>query len=115
MKPELDGVSSHLSPAGREGLMGVFACATIPLAPASAARAETAHAAIARAALTEVVRPGYAALADETAALGEKVGVLCETPSADSLETARKAFASAVAAWSMVEILRFGPIVENHR
>src|SRR5262245_35011785 len=114
MKPELDGVSSHLSPAGR-GLMAVFACATILFAGAPAARAETDHAAIARAALTEVLRPGYAALADETAALGEKVGVLCETPSSASLEASRKAFAAAVAAWSKVEILRFGPIAQDNR
>jgi predicted lipoprotein len=85
------------------------------LASASATRAETDHAAIARAALNEVIRPGYAALADETAALSDKVGTLCEAPSAASLEVARKAFAATVAAWSKVEILRFGPIVEDRR
>jgi predicted lipoprotein len=81
----------------------------------TSARAETDQAAIARAALTDVIRPGYATLADETATLGDKVAALCQAPSADTLEAARKAFASAVAAWSKVEILRFGPIVEEHR
>jgi uncharacterized protein len=90
------------------GVAIVFACAPL-------ARAETDHAAIARAALTEVIRPGYAALAGETAALSDKVAALCQAPSSASLEAAKKAFASAVAAWSKVEILRFGPIVEDRR
>src|SRR5262245_31544549 len=90
-------------------------CASEVCASASAAHAETDHSAIARAALTEVIRPGYAALAEESAALGKKVGALCEAPSSASLDASRKAFASAVAAWSKVEILRFGPIVADHR
>jgi predicted lipoprotein len=93
----------------------VFIGATILFASATLARAEIDHAAIARAALNEVIRPDYAALAEETATLGEKVGALCEAPSSASLEAGRKAFASAVAAWSKVEILRFGPIVEDRR
>jgi uncharacterized protein len=115
MKPELGRVLFYLSPKGRGDLAAVFAGATILFASATLARAETDHAAIARAALTEVIRPGYAALAEETAALDEKVGALCEAPSSASLEAARKAFAAAVAAWSKVEILRFGPIVADHR
>jgi predicted lipoprotein len=79
------------------------------------ARAETDHAAIARAALTEVIRPFYAALAEETAALSDKVAALCQAPSSASLDASRKAFAATVAAWSKVEILRFGPIVEDRR
>jgi uncharacterized protein len=108
-------ITPTLSAKGRGGLAAVFACAAILFASATSARAETDHAAIARAALTDVIRPGYAALAKETAALSEKVGALCETPSSASLEASRKTFASAVAAWSKVEILRFGPIVEDHR
>src|SRR5262245_30490078 len=109
MSPDLDRVFSRLSPAGTGDVAAaVFACAAIVCASAFAARAETDHAAIARAALTEVIRPGYAALAEETAALGDKVAALCQAPSAASLDAARKAFASAVAVWSKVEILRFG-------
>src|SRR5262245_7413178 len=98
MKPEHRRVLFHLSPAGRASVAAVFVGAAILLASAFAARAETDHAAIARAALNDVVRPGYAALAEETAALNEKVGALCDAPSANSLQTARKAFAAAVAA-----------------
>jgi uncharacterized protein len=115
MRPELDGVLAHLSPKGRGDIAAVFTCAAIVFASATLACAETDHAAIARAALTEVIRPGYAALAEETAALSDEVAALCQTPSAASLDAARKAFAAAVAAWSKVEILRFGPIVEDRR
>ena len=115
MRPELDGVFSHLSPTGRGCLAAVFAGAAILLASATLAHAETDHAGIARAALIDVIRPGYAALADETATLSETVGALCQAPSVASLDAARKAFVAAVAAWSKVEILRFGPIVADRR
>jgi predicted lipoprotein len=99
----------------RVTLATILFCAHAVCAGAFAARAETDHAAIARAALTEVIRPGYAALAEETAALSDKVAALCEAPSAASLDAAKEAFASTVAAWSRVEILRFGPILDDHR
>ena len=96
-------------------LATVLICANAVCAGAFAASAETDHSAIARAALSEVIRPGYAALAEEIAALDEKVGALCRAPSAASLEAGRNAFAATVAAWSKVEILRFGPIAEERR
>src|SRR5262245_25917952 len=91
-----------LSPQGRGSLTAGFTCAAILFASTTSTRAETDHVAIARAALTDVIRPGYAVLAEETAALSGKVAALCQAPSANSLEAARKAFASVVAAWSKV-------------
>jgi uncharacterized protein len=82
---------------------------------ASTARAETDQAAIAQASLTKVIRPGYAALATVTGALKDKIGALCQQPSADALDQAKSAFAGVVETWSKVEILRFGPITEDHR
>jgi uncharacterized protein len=79
------------------------------------AQAEADHAAIARAALTEVIRPGYAALGEATGGLNGKVEALCKEPSTAALKEAQDAFASIVTAWSKVEIFRFGPIVEDHR
>src|SRR5215467_2145622 len=73
---------------------------------ASVARAEADHAAIARAALTEVIRPGYAAFADTTSALSEKGEALCKQPTDATLKEARDAFAAAVDAWSKIEIYR---------
>ena len=59
----------------------------------SGARAEADHAAIARASLTQVIRPGYAAFAAAAGALQGKVATLCQQPSAAALREARDAFA----------------------
>ena len=77
--------------------------------------AEADHAAIAKASLTQVIRPGYAALADAAGALQGKVETLCQQPSTATLKEAKAAFASTVAAWSKVEIIRFGPVIQDHR
>ena len=84
-------------------------------ASAAAPKAEVDHAAIARAALTKVIRPGYSALAGTAGALEGKVAALCTRPSADALEQAKAAFTDTVNAWSKVEILRFGPITQDQR
>jgi predicted lipoprotein len=101
--------------AGDQKLACFALAATAFCASASIARAEADHAAIARAALTEVIRPGYAAFDDATSALSAKFDALCKQPSAAALKEAKSAFAAAVDAWSKVEIFRFGPVVENHR
>jgi len=89
--------------------------ATMLCASAPVAQTEADHAAIARAALTEVIRPGYAAFGEATSALSGKVDTLCKQPSDVALKEARNAFATTVDAWSKVEIFRFGPINEDHR
>ena len=73
------------------------------------------HAAIAQAALTEVIRPGYATFAGAADDLQGKMDALCQAPSAPALDQAKQAFAATVAAWSKVEILRFGPVTQDHR
>ena len=98
----------------RRAALVIFAAAVLPLCT-STAYAEVDHAAIARASLTEVIRPGYAALATTTGALKDKMGALCKQPSADALDQAKSAFTGAVDAWSKVEILRFGPIIQDQR
>jgi predicted lipoprotein len=89
--------------------------ATMLCASAPVAQTEADHAAIAWAALTEVIRPGYAAFGEATSALSGKVDTLCKQPSDVALKEARNAFATTVDAWSKVEIFRFGPINEDHR
>src|SRR4026207_2267695 len=89
--------------------------ATMLCASAPVAQTEADHAAIARAALTEVIRTGYAAFGEATSALGGEVDTLCKQPSDVALKEARNAFATTVDAWSKVEIFRFGPINEDHR
>jgi predicted lipoprotein len=92
-------------------LAATLLCGSAP--PASQGEAD--QAAIARAALSEVIRPGYAALAEGTGALTGKVDTLCKQPSAAALSATKDAFAATVAALSKVEILRFGPVTESHR
>lgn len=79
------------------------------------AHAETDHGAIARAALTGVIRPGYDALTVATDALKDNAAALCAEPSAAALTATKDAFAAAVDSWSKVEIFRFGPVNKDHR
>jgi predicted lipoprotein len=113
-----EGVSALPFNRGRENKRWggiLFAAAAILGASLSPARADADHAAIAKASLTQVIRPGYAAFADATGAVGDKLAALCQQPSSDALNQAKDAFAGAVAAWSKVEIIRFGPVIEDHR
>jgi predicted lipoprotein len=82
---------------------------------ATGARAEADHAAVAQAALKNYIRPGYTQFAESAALLDKSVAALCQGPSAAALEDARSAFAGTVAAWSMVEPIRFGPVEQEHR
>ena len=95
--------------------MRLLLAALVLFAGASAAQAEANQAAIAQASLNEVIRPGYAALRDASGKLNAKTSALCDAPSTAALDAAREAFAATVAAWSKVEIFRFGPVSEAHR
>ena len=99
----------------RNGLRSLLLAALLCCAAAPSAHAEADHGAIARAALSEVVRPGYAELARSAAALDGKVDALCEAPSAAGLDAAKEAFVATVMSWSRVEIFRFGPVIKDHR
>ncbi len=61
------------------------------------------------------IRPGYQRFHAAASALSEAVGRLCDAPSGERLAGARSAFADAVAAWSAIEIVRFGPVTEENR
>ncbi len=82
---------------------------------ATPAQAEVDLAAIGNAALETYIRPGYAHFAASAAALDKAVAAVCETPSPQTLSGARDAFAGTVAAWSVVEPIRFGPVEREHR
>ncbi|GEO83717.1 MULTISPECIES: imelysin family protein [Alphaproteobacteria] len=61
------------------------------------------------------IRPGYSHFRDEAAALETDMRALCVAPSAVELDKARAGFDSTVRAWSTIEIVRVGPIIENNR
>ncbi len=83
--------------------------------PGSKAKADADHAAIAKAALTKVIQPGYETFAGDTKTLAAKTAVLCAEPSEAALTDARAAFVEAVKGWSAVEIFQFGPVNREHR
>ncbi|RWP26061.1 imelysin family protein [Mesorhizobium sp.] len=61
------------------------------------------------------VRPAYARLQDHADSLSKAVRTLCDAPSQDHLDAARAEFSGTVDAWSVVEIIRIGPITQNNR
>lgn len=82
------------------------------LLPAVSAQAENA---VVRHAVESFVVPSYAALHAATSGLKTHVGTLCKEPGQASLDTARNGFSETVRAWSRVENLRFGPVMQENR
>ncbi|MGH6760615.1 MAG: imelysin family protein [Phyllobacterium sp.] len=89
-------------------------CLVLPLA--SAAKADTIDTrAVVQGAIEHFVRPGYQRFHQAAGGLNEATESLCKTPSAEHLASARQAFSETVDAWSRVEILRLGPVMDDHR
>ena len=61
------------------------------------------------------IRPGYHRFHDSATAMTSAMGALCAAPSPTSLEAAKTAFGSVVDAWSRIEIVRVGPVLEGNR
>lgn len=61
------------------------------------------------------VRPSYHTLHDGAARMAASMATLCNAPSQDHVVAARRAFSELVDAWSRVEIITVGPIVEHNR
>ena len=59
------------------------------------------------------IRPGFLQMQEEAFSLETNVEALCGEPSEATLETARNQFRSMVVAYSRIEFLRFGPLVET--
>ncbi|UCI07545.1 imelysin family protein [Mesorhizobium sp. B1-1-8] len=89
----------------------------LPLILASALPAPAAVKAsdVIQRAIDGFVRPAYASLDDHAAGLTKAMHMLCGAPSPQNLEAARADFSATVEAWSVAEIIGFGPIKENNR
>ena len=61
------------------------------------------------------IRPGYHRFRDASVTLEKDMRSLCAVPSSGTLDTARGAFDKTVAAWSTIEIVRVGPVIEANR
>jgi hypothetical protein len=85
-----------------------------PAAPQGRVSTDTVHMVMART-IEDVVRPGYAAFADSVGKLEKGMAELCARPSASAYGTVRDVFAEAVAAWSGIDFIRFGPAAAANR
>ena len=61
----------------------------------------------------EVVVPAYRQLADDAAALDDKVTTVCESPSEAALQDARQAWRTARASWLQTGAMSFGPVMDR--
>jgi predicted lipoprotein len=96
----------------------IFALAWVAVVctvPASADTTPEQYRSIVDGAIEHYLRPEFARLKTETAALVPAVDGLCATPSLESLGGAREAFGAVVLAWSRVEYARLGPVIVDHR
>lgn len=107
MKPFLLGVFTAL------GLAATAAAQDASLAPPTLK--SEAIPAVMEKAVDGFIRPGYHRFRDASAALETDLRALCAAPSADALDVARGAFDDTVAAWSTIEIVRVGPVIEANR
>lgn len=84
-------------------------------APAAADTTSEQYRSIVDGTIENYLRPEFARLETETAALVPAVDRLCATPSLESLGEARVAFEGLVLAWSRVAYARLGPVIVDHR
>lgn len=61
------------------------------------------------------IRPGYRTFHEAAQVLSRNTEALCEKPSQDTLGEAHSAFDAVVEAWSVIEIVRVGPVIEGNR
>ncbi|MBP0618133.1 imelysin family protein [Jiella mangrovi] len=61
------------------------------------------------------IRPGYANVVDAAEEASGAMDDLCRLPAGENLEDAREAFGQLVNAWSHVEFVQFGPVMEDNR
>lgn len=81
--------------------------------PAAAGPARDA--AIVQRAVEDYIRPATARFADAAGRLADAVTAYCAAPGPATRPAVDTGFAATVEAWSGVQFLRFGPLVEGHR
>lgn len=96
------------------GLLASLLALAAVAAPAHAAD-DDAKVAIVRRAIEDVFRPAYRDLGSRAEDMAAAETALCEKPSEPALLAAREGFAGLVTAFSRIEFVRFGPIMEDNR
>ncbi|MHA7969434.1 imelysin family protein [Rhizobium sp. CAU 1783] len=101
------------------GLLTALGLATTALAQDATLAPPSLHTeavpAVLQKAVDDFIRPGYRHFRDEASLLEKDMHAFCAAPTEAGLQTARDAFGKTVAAWSTIEIVRVGPIIENNR
>lgn len=98
----------------RAGLLALLLAAPVQVLAAPMALHPTARGVV-EGAIENAIRPGFSALVGATTDIGGHAQALCASPDAQRLAAARAGFAELVAAWSRVELVTIGPLVEEHR
>ena len=93
----------------RRGLLALL----LALAPLPAAAQEIDHDALARRALDEHIRPGFARLAEAARTLDATARSACEVPGPVGIAPVRAAYDATFDAWARIGHIRFGPGEEN--
>ena len=70
---------------------------------------------VVKTAIDGYIRPSFDLFANQAAQTRYRLSDLCSAPSADALQEVRDEFVSRVVHWSQIEILRFGPLVQDNR
>ncbi|MCZ4271817.1 imelysin family protein [Maritalea porphyrae] len=83
-------------------------CALIITAPAFADGAE-------QRAVDKFIVPGYQAFESAADAQIEAMDALCAVPSDKALTAAQSAFSDLALSWSHIEVIRFGPVLQENR
>jgi predicted lipoprotein len=66
-------------------------------------------------AVDDVIRPAYAGMHASAAKLATAMTGLCSAPSAETENAAKAAFADTIRAWSKIEIVQVGPVLDKNR
>lgn len=89
--------------------------ATSPSRAAAVDASAATKADVVRNAIEDYLRPAYDDVAVAAQAMTDGQGDLCAVPGRDRLREARTDFASLVQAFSRIEYVRFGPIMDDNR
>lgn len=63
----------------------------------------------------DYIRPGYATFADQSTQLARSMDALCSDANTPALLRAHSEFTTVVQAWGEIELVRFGPVMQDNR
>jgi predicted lipoprotein len=89
--------------------------APIPTTAPVDAMNEAAAPGVMQKAVDAVIRPAYADMHASAAKLTTAMNGLCSAPSPQSATAAKAAFADTITAWSKIEIVQVGPVLDKNR